>query len=184
MTHNTTSLTGKIMRKKQSIIPMPVVIIPGPAAVGKTTVGKGLARNIDAAYISYDKVMEEHGLDTIEGDGIPTEHFLEADRIILRRVEGYKLVILDGCFYRSEHIENLREKVDSLFIVSLDAPVEECLRRNRERESDMRDNDVRAVHDLVGEVTAGERVDTAGKTTRELINEITALLARNGFLDG
>ena len=50
------------------------IIIRGPAGVGKTTIAKELARNLDADYFSFDEIMEENKLDTIVGDGIPSKN--------------------------------------------------------------------------------------------------------------
>ena len=83
------------------------IIIRGPAGVGKTTIAKKLARNLDADYFSFDEIMEINKLDTIIGEGIPSENFVKANEILLDLIKNKKRVVLDGCFYRKEQIDHL-----------------------------------------------------------------------------
>ncbi len=79
------------------------IIIRGPAGVGKTTIAKELARDLNAHYISFDETMEINKLDTIVGDGIPSKNFIKANEIILDLIKNKKGVVLDGCFYRKKN---------------------------------------------------------------------------------
>lgn len=87
------------------------IIIRGPAGVGKTTIAKELARNLDADYFSFDEIMEANKLDTIIGDGIPSKNFVKANEIVLDLIKNKDRVILDGCFYRKEQIDHLLHKI-------------------------------------------------------------------------
>lgn len=55
--------------------------------------------------------------------------------------------ILDGTFYRREHRERFR-RLDDCFVVWVRAPLETCLRRNREREETISE---RGVHVMFAE---------------------------------
>src|SRR3989338_1384848 len=87
------------------------VIIRGPAASGKSTIAKKLAKELNAYYIHFDSVLAEHKLDKIEGDGISTENFIKGNEIILNKaseiLEKNQAVIIDACFYRKGHIDHL-----------------------------------------------------------------------------
>ena len=57
------------------------VIIRGPAAVGKSTITKELARYLKAYYISFDEVMKKSKLDIVEGEGITANNFVKVSKI-------------------------------------------------------------------------------------------------------
>ena len=61
----------------------PYIVIRGPLGVGKTTIAKALARQLDGLYLSIDDVLDENNLDVIE-DGepcIPAENFVAAQTL-------------------------------------------------------------------------------------------------------
>ena len=153
------------------------IIIRGPAGTGKTTVAKKLAEYLKGHYISFDEIMRENKLDIIGGDGISAENFLKANAIILPKVkqelDSNNSVVLDGCFYRKEQIDNI---VDSLpykhHVFSLHAKLGDCLSRNKGREKPMAEEAIRQVYQLVSGIEIGVLVETTGKTAEEVVEEI------------
>jgi predicted kinase len=154
-----------------------VIIIRGPAGVGKSVVAKKLARKLNAYYISLDDVMKKYNLDKIEGDGISAENFIKADELIIpevnKRIQKNQAVILDGCFYRKEQIKHLRSQLKVKFkIFSLNATIKECIRRNKFRKRKMSIKSIQQVYDLVTAVKIGIKILTSRKTPSKIVDEI------------
>lgn len=159
------------------------IIIRGPLAVGKTTVSRQLTRILDGEYVSIDVVLEEHGLDRgDEEEGcIPAKNFIRGNRIIIpeikRLLDNGKVVILDGCFYHREQIAHLKENLPyHHYVFTLKAPVDICIERDKGRDRVYGEGAAQAVHWLVSRFDEGTVIDTARKTLRETVEEITSLL--------
>jgi predicted kinase len=151
------------------------VIIRGPAASGKSTIAKRLAKELSAYYINFDSVLANHNLDIIEGDGISTENFIKGNNLILNeikeRLTSGQIVIIDACFYRRGHIEHLIKNLPyKHFIFSLKTSLKECIRRNESRGKKMTKKDIRDVFNLVSQLEIG--ISTEGETVDDIIKEI------------
>ncbi len=155
-----------------------VVIIRGPAGVGKSAVSRKVATALKGKRFSFDTILRRHGLDIIDGEGIPTRNFIKANNIIMPLLERQLRkgpVILDGCFYRDEQVKNIRQRMAcQLFIFSLHAPLDECVRRNNMRARKMTVAAVAAVHALASRKNHGVSIDTVGKSVDTVTREITA----------
>jgi len=158
------------------------VIIRGPAGVGKTTIGRSLASRINASVTHFDKVMEEMGMDYVEGEKwIPLQRFLKADEALLPKLadelDGGRNVVLDGNFYHREQIEDLTGKLDFPHAVfTLKADLDECLKRDRARNNALGERGIEDVFGLVGAFDYGNVIQTKGKTADEVVEEIMATL--------
>jgi len=149
------------------------IIIRGPAGVGKTTIAKRLSRDLNADYFSFDAIMEEKKLDTIIGDGIPSENFVKANDIIIPMIMQKKRVVLDGCFYRKEQISHLLNKLKTkVDIFTLDASIGECLKRNQTRKKPMTEDSIKQVHNLVSKIKIGITINTSAKSIKQIVAEI------------
>lgn len=153
------------------------VIIRGPAASGKSTIAKRLARELNAYYIDFDSVLSKHNLDAIEDDGISTENFIKGNNLILEKIKERlgkgQIVIIDACFYRKRHIEHLIENLPfKYFIFSLKTSLKECIRRNESRRGNMAEKDIQSVFNLVSKLGIGTPIETEGKTVKSIIEEI------------
>lgn len=154
-----------------------VIIIRGSAGVGKTTIAKKLATILNAKYFSFDKIMEEHNLDIIIGDGISPENFIQANEIIIPMIKQNNKVILDGCFYRKEQIDHLLSKLKTkVYIFTLDANIAECSKRNKMRKKPMTERNIKQVHSLVSKIKIGITINTVGKSIEKIISEILSHL--------
>ena len=155
------------------------IIIRGPAGIGKTTIAKKLAKDLNADHFSFDKIMKENKLDNIDGDGIPTENFIRANEIIIPLIIHKKRVILDGCFYREKQINHLLNKFKiKNYIFTLNADVAECLNRNKTRRNPMTEENIKQVYDLVSKIKIGININTSGKSIHQVVSEILTHLDR------
>lgn len=154
------------------------VIIRGPAGVGKTTISKLLADKINADVINFDRVMDELGMDYVEGEKwIPLHKFMKADEMMLPKfkkdLEDGKNLILDGNFYHKEQIEDIINKLDFPNIVfTLKAGLKECIERDRTRENRLGDKAIGDVFALVSAFDYGINIDTQNKDPEQIVNEI------------
>ncbi|MFW6014341.1 MAG: AAA family ATPase [Candidatus Nanoarchaeia archaeon] len=148
------------------------IIIRGAAGVGKTTIAKELARITKSDYYSVDDVLEQNGLDTIIGDGIPADNFIKADDIILKNLNDEKTAVIDGCFYREEQLKHMKENCKKLHIFTLHANLPECKRRNARRSEPLPSDAVEQVYKLVYNIREGVIITTMNKTIRQIIKEI------------
>jgi predicted kinase len=155
------------------------VIIRGYAGVGKSTVAKRLAQAFRGHYISIDKVLSDNGLDKIEGECISEENFRKANEILLPEAISHlgagEPVVIDGNFYHRSQLEHLTMNIPyKPYIFTLKANIEDCIRRDNEREEKDRigEDAIRAVCSLVERFDAGKVIDTTGKTANDIVEEI------------
>lgn len=153
------------------------VIIRGPLGIGKSTIAKGIAGKICGKYISVDDILEKLDLDNVEGRSIPLKNFIKVNNYILllikKHLEQGKPVILDGNFYFKEQIEDIERKLKfKHYIFNLKASIETCIKRDRGRKKIYGEEAARAVFDLVSRFDYGININTEGKTSEEVVNEI------------
>ena len=152
------------------------IIIRGPLGIGKTTIAKKLAKEINAEHISIDKILEENGLDKINNDYTP-EDFIKANEIVLPKVKQElakgKIVIFDGCFYFKEQIKHLEESLQAKgYVFNLKAPLKTCIARDKARKRVYGEDAARAVYKLVSGFDYGINIDTENKTEEEVVEFI------------
>lgn len=157
------------------------IIIRGPLGVGKTTISKKLAEELDALYVSIDEVLSKYGLDQTDERCIPARNFIKGNEIALPEIKEAltkdKSVIIDGCFYQQEQIKHFEEKLPvAPLVFTLKAPVEVCIERDHHREKPYGEGATQAVHSLVSEYDYGMVIDTTNKTAEETLEEITSHL--------
>ncbi len=158
------------------------VIVRGPLGSGKSTISKKLASLLKAKYIPMDEVLETHGLDTMPPDApcISAENFIKANEIVLPEAKKLlnkgKIVIFDACFYHPEVIDHLVKNIKfPHYIFTLKAPLELCIKRDRERQKTHGEGAAMAVHSLVSRFDAGVNIDVSGSLEGTL-KEILAFL--------
>lgn len=152
------------------------IIIRGPLGVGKTSISKRIAEELNAEYISIDKVLSENKLDQVEDD-IPEKNFIKANEIILPKVQEIlskgKPIVFDGNFYFYTQISHLIENLEGRhYIFTLDASIGTCIRRDAQREKPCGEDAARAVHSLVSRVNYGQKISTENKSIEQIVEEI------------
>lgn len=140
-----------------------IVIICGPPAVGKTTVGRLLRERLDAEGLAVDLV---------DSDEFATNTY---DRLYDRVVDAENHVVVAGTFYKRQWQERFRQ-LDDLVIVYLRANTETCLERNRERSQPIAE---RAIHIICAEFDdpdAEITVDVTERSPQDVVNLIRSEL--------
>lgn len=157
-----------------------LVIIRGPLGIGKTTIAKKIAKELNAKYISIDKVLEKNNLDREDNKFVP-EDYIQADNIILPEINSNikigKAVILDGCFYFLKQLKHLEKNIAfKIFVFTLKAPVEVCITRDKGRKRVYGEKNAREVFDLVSKFDYGVSINTENKSETEVVKEIMGYL--------
>ncbi len=152
------------------------IIIRGPLGVGKTSISKRIAKELNAEYISIDKVLSENKLDQVEND-IPEKNFIKANEIILPKVQEMlskgKPIVFDGNFYFYTQISHLIENLEGrYYIFTLDASIGTCIRRDAQREKPCGEDAAKAVYSLVTRVNYGQKISTENKSIEQIVEEI------------
>jgi shikimate kinase len=160
-----------------------IIILRGPAGVGKTVIGKKLAKNLGGECIHIDKVLEENGLDYIIGEKwVPEENFFKVNQIISQHVKKQlhkgKIIVLEGNFYHKSQIKDLLEKIPSKFFAfTLKAPLKECVSRDTKRKGIGKER-IKDVFRLVSAFDYGTLINTSKKTPAEIVKEIISYLPK------
>ena len=161
---------------------MGAILIRGPLAAGKTTVALALIERLGGSYVSFDRIMEEHGLDEAEeGGGIPLAHFLEGNALAIAQVrealDAGATVVFDGCFYHLGQLEALVGALDGgAEVFTLKASLETCVARDRGRARSYGPDAAAAVHWMVSQFDYGTCIDTDGKTVAQVVAEMCEVL--------
>lgn len=164
---------------KEKIKPF-LIIIRGPLGIGKSTIAKKLAKNLNGNYFSIDSVLEQEGLDKVDKKSgcIPVNNFIEANQKIILKIEesinNNRAAVIDGNFYHKDQLENLIKRLHKtkVYVFTLKASLKTCIARDKERKRVYGKDAARAVYKLVSEFDYGIMVDTENKTEEEVANEI------------
>jgi predicted kinase len=155
------------------------VVIRGPLGVGKSTVSARLAKEIGAELISIDRILEDHQLweagDLSEFLGA-NEFAAEQARIFLAKGTP---VIFDGNFYWKSVIEDLARRLRFRhFVFTLEAPLDVCIRRDRQRDNPHGPDGAREVYAKSRSFEYGIGID-ATRPVDSVLREILSHLARD-----
>ncbi len=64
------------------------------------------------------------------------------------------------------------------YIFTLDANIDECLKRNQTRKKPMTEDNIKQVHNLVSKIKIGITINTLGKSIQQIVTEILNHLNR------
>ncbi|MBI4995241.1 AAA family ATPase [Candidatus Peregrinibacteria bacterium] len=158
------------------------IVIRGPLGSGKSTISEKLAKILNAELIKIDKILDNLEINVIdENEGcIPVKNFIKANESVLPKVKKQllngKIVIFDACFYHKEVIEHLiKELKFPHYVFTLKAPVEVCIKRDKERNKTYGEGAACAVHSLVSRFDYGNIVDVTGGLEDTLKNILSYL---------
>ncbi|MDP2628478.1 MAG: AAA family ATPase [Nanoarchaeota archaeon] len=159
------------------------VIIRGPAGVGKTTLGKMLAKKIKGYYISVDKILKKHKLDYVQDEScISEENCLKSNELILLQfseaIKKNNHLVIEGCFYHKSQLKHLLSKLpNKSLIFTLKAELPELIKRDKTRKG-IGIESIKAVHKLSSQFDYGIIIDTNNKTKSQIIKEMGSFLPR------
>jgi predicted kinase len=155
------------------------VIVRGPLGVGKTTVARLLARRIGGAYVSVDRILEEHGL----WEAGRLSEFLRANAVAAREARPQLSrgtpVVFDGNFYWKSQISDLIERLAvPVQVFTLTAPLAVCVDRDRRRALSYGAEATAQVFSKATRFSWGVEVD-ARRPLRVVVRDIDDRLARS-----
>lgn len=158
-----------------------IIIIRGPAGIGKTTIGNKLAEKLRGECISIDKIMKENNLRHVPGDKcISEEKCIKANKIIIPKIKeklNNKIVIIENNFYHKKQIEDLLKNIPAKsFIFTLKASSKTCIKRDRKREKPLGDKSIIDVFNLVSAFDYGKIINTENKTENKVVEEILKII--------
>jgi shikimate kinase len=168
-----------LMKFKEKIKPF-VIILRGPLGVGKSTIAKTLAEELDAEHFSIDLILEQEGLDKVdEKKGcIPLSNFIKANEKIIPKIKELlflnKSAIIEGNFYHKEQIENLIKALEGekVHVFTLKTKLATCIKRDAGRKNGYGKEAAKAVYKFVSKFDYGKVIDTENKTEEEVVEEI------------
>ncbi|MCC7574846.1 AAA family ATPase [Candidatus Woesearchaeota archaeon] len=163
-----------------------IIIIRGPLGIGKSTISKKLAEDLDAEYFSVDEILAKNELDVIDFEigCIPEHNFLKINELIypdiLKNLNKKKSVVIDGNFYHKTVLEDLLTKFNKhkVFVFTLKAKKDVCIKRDAERKKSYGIIATTAVHDLVSKFDYGTLILNEDDAVEEKIKLIKSELAR------
>lgn len=154
-----------------------LIIIRGPAGIGKTTIAKILAERMGVKYISIDDLLAKAKLGRVDTKlgCVPLANFLAVQEDVLSEIEKQiekSSVIVEGNFYFKEQIDFF-EKVfrKNILVVTLKAKLLTCIQRDLKRKNPIGKKSTEEVYDLVSGFDAGMTIDVEGKA-RDRITEM------------
>ena len=149
-----------------------IILIRGSLGVGKSTIAKALAENINAEYLSLDKIVDDNNLNG--EDGIPLENFLKSNEIIFKLInDSENYFVIDGCYYYQEQIDDLQKRFGGkILIFSLVSDVKICISRDSGREKVYGEDSARFVHMITTKVKSGYEIDNSHLSVQEVVNII------------
>lgn len=167
---------------KEKIKPF-AIIIRGPLGVGKTTIAKMLAEDLEGEYFLIDSVLEQHGLDKVdEKEGyIPLINFIKVNQKLLPKIkeaiENNKIAIIEGNLYHKEQLDDLIKKIKNLgeikfYVFTLKVSLQTCIERDKKRKNSYGKQAVEEVYKKVNEFDYGTSIDTKNKTKEEIASEM------------
>lgn len=159
-----------------------IIIIRGPLGVGKSTISKKLAEELDAEYLSVDEVLSENGLDKIDFEigCIPEKNFIKVNEIIyptiLKNINKNKPIIIDGNFYHKKVLENFLSNFNKqeIIVFTLKASKNTCVKRDAQRKNPHGATATIAVYDLVSKFDYGKIILNEDHKIEEKVKNMIA----------
>lgn len=159
---------------------------------GKTTVGAALARHLGWHFIDLDDVIVARARKSVarifeaEGEARFRQYETEALReVIEQRIEVDRTVVAlgGGAFVQSQNLALLRDSKQPTVFLDANLPElrKRCAAQMGTRPLFRDENQFRQLYEArrSGYMEAGLRIDTAGKTVNEIVNEVLSRLDFN-----
>jgi shikimate kinase len=160
----------------------PLVLV-GPMGVGKTTVGKKLAKELNTSFVDTDKLISaEHGSisSVFERLGEPGFRKIESE-VLARCLEGVGVVATGGGVVTTESNRKLLKSHNVIYLSTNGQNIASRISpRNRPLLSDGSDSwsSIYESRKPLYLQVATHEVDTSGKSLSNIVSEISALVTK------
>lgn len=160
----------------------PLVLV-GPMGVGKTTVGKKLAKELNTSFVDTDKLISaEHGSisSVFERLGEPGFRKIESE-VLMRCLEGAGVVATGGGVVTTESNRKLLKSHNVIYLSTNGQHIASRIStRNRPLLSDGPDSwtSIYESRKPLYLQVATHEVDTSGKSLSSIVSEISALVIK------
>lgn len=162
------------------------IIIRGPLGSGKTTIAKKLSKILEGKYFAVDRILDKYNLTKDKEDGyISQKSFLKVNEILIPKAKKFLdkniPTIFDGNFYWKSQIEDLIKKMSAIhFVFTLTAPLEVCIKRDKERNTIHGDDATKAVYKKSTEFDFGTVIDVT-KSEKDAVEKILHYIHNKKF---
>ena len=165
-----------------------VVILRGPSGVGKSTISRHIQEKLGANWTVIDVDKLKHYMPLKEGKtnrGERTEIAHDVSRYFAKRMyeKGYDVILEE--MYRQEHNDALVDflKTNSMryLKVFLSAPIEDLIRRSREREKDVPEEETRRFYAETQPLQDDFVIDTSKYSSEQAADLIISKLGQEGL---
>ena len=156
-------------------------MLVGPMGVGKTTVGKKLAKELDTTFVDTDKIISsENGSIASVFERLGEPGFREIESAVLARcLEGSGVIATGGGVVTTESNRKLLRSHNVIYLSTSGKQIESRISsRNRPllgAGADSWSSIYESRKPLYSEVATHE-VDTSGKSLANIVSEISALV--------
>ena len=156
------------------------IIIRGSLGCGKTTISKGLAKQLKAEYLSIDEIVDSQ--DKAKDGFISEKSFLKANELIIPRIKDYldegKKVIIDGNFYRKSQLDDLIFKLKDYqnYTFTLKAPLKICIERDSKRKNSLGKDAAEVVYSITTKFDYSTVIENKSmkETIKKIVKEINS----------
>lgn len=162
------------------------IIIRGPLGSGKTTMAKKLSEILGGKYFAVDRILDKYNLTKDKEDGyISQKSFFKVNEVLIPKAKKFLdkniPTIFDGNFYWKSQIEDLIKKINAIhFVFTLTAPLEICIKRDKERNKTHGDDAVKAVYKKSTEFDFGTVIDVT-KSENDAVEKILHYIHNKKF---
>ena len=160
----------------------PLVLV-GPMGVGKTTVGKKLAKELNSSFADTDKIIaSEHGSISSLFDRLGEPGFREIEsKVLAKCLEGSGVVATGGGVVTTESNRKLLKTHNVIYLATDGKHIASRIStRNRPLLSDG-ENSWKSIYEArkpFYQEVATHEVDTSGKSLATIVTEISTLLGQ------
>jgi shikimate kinase len=160
------------------------LILVGPMGVGKTTVGKKLAKELNTTFVDTDKIISaEHGpIDSVfERLGEPGFRIIES-QVLARCLEGSGVVATGGGVVTTESNRNLLKSHSVIYLATDGKHIPARISTRNRPLLNSGDHSWSTIYESrkpLYQQVATHEIDTSGKSLANIVSEISELVRQS-----